>query len=107
MAKLPFRRLVCCLALVWLAASSCALADDAPSAPVTPPKSLDDPANPYRDRYTPLDRWVTVHHGDQLLLNDQLLHEGESLSPGLVLEQITPDGMVFSFRGYRFRQGVQ
>ena len=40
-------------------------------------------------------------------INDQLLHEGESLSPGLVLEQITPDGMVFSFRGYRFRQGVQ
>lgn len=40
-------------------------------------------------------------------VNDQLLHEGEALTPGLVLEEITPDGMVFSYKGYRFRHGVQ
>jgi len=40
-------------------------------------------------------------------VNDQLLHEGEELTPGLILEQITPDGMVFSYKGYRFRNGVR
>ena len=40
-------------------------------------------------------------------VNDQLLHEGDSLAPGLVLEQITPADMVFSYKGFRFRQGVR
>ena len=40
-------------------------------------------------------------------VNDQLLHEGEALAPGLVLEQITQDGMVFSYKGYRFRHATQ
>ncbi len=40
-------------------------------------------------------------------VNDQLLHEGEALIPGLILEEITPDGMVFSYKGYRFHHGVQ
>lgn len=39
--------------------------------------------------------------------NDHLLHEGDSLAPGLTLEQITPDDMVFSFKGFLFRQGVR
>ena len=40
-------------------------------------------------------------------INNQLLHQGDSLAPGLTLEQITPDGMVFSYKGYTFRRGVQ
>ena len=34
------------------------------------------------------------------------LHEGVAAAPGVILEQITPDGAVFSCEGYRFRKGV-
>ena len=47
----------------------------------------------------PRDRFVSI--------NDRMLREGESLTPGLRLEQITPDGLIFSYKGYRFRRGVQ
>jgi len=33
--------------------------------------------------------------------------EGESVMPGLRLEQITPDGMIFSYKGYRFKRGIR
>ena len=36
-------------------------------------------------------------------VNDKILQEGQELSPGLRAEEITPDGIIFSFRGYRFR----
>ena len=29
------------------------------------------------------------------------------VAPGLKLEQITPDGMIFSYKGYRFSRGVR
>jgi len=48
---------------------------------------------------TPKDRLVGV--------NDRLLHEGDALAAGLVLEKITPDGMIFSYKGTRFRHAVQ
>ncbi|MHB1620209.1 MAG: general secretion pathway protein GspB [Sulfuricella sp.] len=47
----------------------------------------------------PKDRLVSI--------NDRMLREGESLTPDLRLEQITPDGLIFSYKGYRFRRGVQ
>lgn len=47
----------------------------------------------------PQDRLVSI--------NDRLLSEGDYVVPGLRLEQITPDGMVLSFRGYRFSRGVK
>lgn len=47
----------------------------------------------------PVDRLVSI--------NGRLLREGESLAPGLRLEQITPDGLLLSYKGYRFRRGVQ
>jgi general secretion pathway protein B len=40
-------------------------------------------------------------------INNALLHEGATVQPGLQLDEITPDGMVFSYKGYRFRRGVQ
>ncbi len=40
-------------------------------------------------------------------INSRMLQEGEDLAPGIRLEQITPDGMIFSYKGYRFRRGVQ
>jgi len=41
-----------------------------------------------------------------VFINDQMVHEEEYPVPGLKLEQITPDGMVFSYKGYRFRRGA-
>jgi hypothetical protein len=29
------------------------------------------------------------------------------LMSGLQLEQITPDGMIFSYKGYRFKRGIR
>jgi general secretion pathway protein B len=39
-------------------------------------------------------------------INDQLLREGEYLAPGLKLERIAPDGVVFSYKNYLFRHGL-
>lgn len=36
-------------------------------------------------------------------INDQLLREGDTLAPGIRLDEITADGMIFSYKGYRFR----
>lgn len=42
-----------------------------------------------------------------IFANDRMLHEGDSLSPGLRLERITNDGMILDYKGYRFRRGLQ
>lgn len=47
----------------------------------------------------PVDRLVSI--------NGRMMREGESLAPGLRLEQITPDGLLLSYKGYRFHRGVQ
>jgi hypothetical protein len=39
-------------------------------------------------------------------VNDQALREGQVGPSGLKLEQITPDGAVFSYQGFRFRIGI-
>lgn len=41
-----------------------------------------------------------------VFINDQMWHEDEYPVPGLKLEQITPEGMIFSYKGYRFRRGA-
>jgi|SRR5579859_1327907 len=40
-------------------------------------------------------------------LGSRILREGDYVVPGLQLEEITPDGMILSYRGYRFRRGVK
>jgi len=46
--------------------------------------------------------------GERLVsINDIRLREGEFLASGLKLEQITPDGMIFSYKGYRFQRGIR
>lgn len=40
-------------------------------------------------------------------INNRMLREGDNVSPGLKLEQITPEGMVFGYKGYSFRRGVK
>jgi general secretion pathway protein B len=47
----------------------------------------------------PKNRLVTI--------DNRLLHEGDDAAPGIRLDQITPDGMVFIYKGYRFRRSVQ
>lgn len=39
-------------------------------------------------------------------INSRMMKEGDSLAPGLVLEQITPDGVILSYKGYRFQHGI-
>ena len=39
-------------------------------------------------------------------INDQILQEGQSLAPGLKVEEITPDGVVLGYQGYRFQIGI-
>jgi general secretion pathway protein B len=40
-------------------------------------------------------------------INNRILREGEYVVPDLKLEQITPDGMIFGYKGYSFRRGVK
>jgi general secretion pathway protein B len=40
-------------------------------------------------------------------INERMLHEGDYAASGLRLEQITPDGMIFTYKGYRFSRGVR
>jgi general secretion pathway protein B len=39
-------------------------------------------------------------------INDQILQEGQSLAPGLKVEEITPGGIVLSYQGYRFQINI-
>lgn len=47
----------------------------------------------------PIERLVSI--------NSRMLREGGYLTPDIRLEQITPDGMIFSYKGYRFQRGVR
>lgn len=38
-----------------------------------------------------------------VLVNNRLLREGDEIAPGLLLEQMMPNGMVLNYRGHRFR----
>jgi general secretion pathway protein B len=40
-------------------------------------------------------------------INDRMLREGDAVEPGLVLEQITPDGVILTYKGYRFLRGAR
>ncbi len=42
----------------------------------------------------------------RVMINNIVLRQGELIAPGLKLDQITPDGVVIEYQGYRFRQGV-
>ena len=40
-------------------------------------------------------------------INNRMLREGDFVVPGLKLEQITPEGMVFGYKGFIFRRCVK
>lgn len=54
-----------------------------------------------------LHAWSATPTSRIVSINNQLLHEGDSPATGVTLEEITPDGMIMTFRGYRFRHGVR
>ncbi len=39
-------------------------------------------------------------------INDKILHEGETLTEGIKVEEITSDGAILSYRGHRFQIGI-
>jgi general secretion pathway protein B len=43
----------------------------------------------------------------RVMINGAMSGQGELLAPGLSLEQITPDGVILDYKGYRFHQGVR
>jgi general secretion pathway protein B len=43
-------------------------------------------------------------HNDLVIINDKLLREGDEAAPGLKVEKILADGVLFSFKGYRFKR---
>jgi hypothetical protein len=46
----------------------------------------------------PEDRWINIDGSKK--------REGEEVSAGIKLEEITPDGAIFSYQGHRFYKGV-
>lgn len=50
-----------------------------------------------------LHSWVANPAERKVTVNGRLLHEGQEVAAGLLLEQVTPTGAVFTFHGYRFR----
>lgn len=54
-----------------------------------------------------LHAWSATPRSRLVSINNQLMHEGDSPAAGVTLEEITPDGMILSFHGYRFRHGVR
>ena len=39
-------------------------------------------------------------------VNGRVMHEGQTVSPGLTIERITPSGVVFGYQGYLFQKEV-
>lgn len=42
-----------------------------------------------------------------VMVNNQMLRQGDLVAPGLRLEQITQEGVMLSYQGYRFQRGVR
>jgi general secretion pathway protein B len=43
----------------------------------------------------------------RVMINGNMAKEGETLADGLGLQQITPDGVILVYKGYRFRHAVR
>ena len=95
----------------------------APAAPVTSPKEPVVPIATEQKATTLSELPLAIQHeipdmkiqlhsysnksvNSIVSINSRMLKEGESLAPGLKLEQITPDGVILSYKGYRFQHGI-
>ncbi|MGO9445038.1 MAG: general secretion pathway protein GspB [Thiobacillaceae bacterium] len=43
----------------------------------------------------------------RIMINNAMMRQGDFLGPGIGLEQITPDGVIISYKGYRFRRELR
>lgn len=89
--------------------------DAAPEAVITPVQKNPEPELIYwrqlpveiQRSLPPLSFSVHIYSSDptsrMVKVNGRVLREGDTISAGLLLDQITPDGVVLAFRGYRFR----
>jgi general secretion pathway protein B len=88
-----------------------ALRSNLGAAPVPSVMTMAELPVPIQQELPPLSILVHAYSGkpaDRLVdINGHLLHEGEDVAPGLRLEEITPEGMIFSYKGYTFRRGVR
>jgi general secretion pathway protein B len=51
--------------------------------------------------------WSSNPAASMIGINYKLLHEGDQVAAGLKLEQITQEGAVFTYKGYRFSRGLK
>lgn len=83
----------------------------ADSAPAQPVFSIAELPLALQQELPPMTISVHAYSGrpaDRLVgINNRMLREGDSVAPGLILEQITQEGMVFGYKGYSFRRGVK
>jgi general secretion pathway protein B len=43
----------------------------------------------------------------RVMINGEMARQGDFLTPGLSIEQITPDGVILGYKGYRIRRGLR
>ncbi|WP_259456042.1 general secretion pathway protein GspB [Alicycliphilus denitrificans] len=102
-------------------AADAAPAAKAPPPRSAPPKPTEAPAAPVfaqadlppavREQLPTLQLAGLTYSSNPLyrmvIVNRQVLHEGDQAAPGLVLERIEPGRTIWSFRGYRYALPVQ
>lgn len=78
-----------------------------PSAAETAAGTLHDLPAHIRNEIPPLGIGGYIYSGNRadrsVLINKRLLREGDEIAPGFTLEQMTRDGMVLNYKGYRYR----
>jgi len=42
--------------------------------------------------------------GSMVIVNDRLVREGDEVAPGVKLEKIHNDSLIFNYKGYRFKR---
>ncbi|HEX7810271.1 MAG TPA: general secretion pathway protein GspB [Burkholderiales bacterium] len=85
-----------------------AQADAAAELPVTPMEALPLPIRQSLPAMTISFHAYSAKPENRMVgINNRILREGDDLAPGLQLEQITRDGMIFGYQGHRFRRGVK
>ena len=42
--------------------------------------------------------------GSMVIVNERLVREGDEVAPGVKLEKILSDSLVFNYKGYRFKR---
>jgi general secretion pathway protein B len=73
--------------------------------------NLDELPLSVKQKLPPLKITVSLYSDDpasrMAKINDQLLREGQYLAAGLKLEEITNEGVIFTYQNYRFRIGMK